>query len=64
MEELVKLGAHTFLRIGNSGGLAPDLELGDHVSDAMARRVWWIDDYISTNEDLIYTLPGTKSNNP
>jgi uridine phosphorylase len=31
MEELVKVGAHTFLRIGNSGGLAPDLALGDLV---------------------------------
>lgn len=31
LEELVKLGAHTFVRIGNSGGLSPDLELGDLV---------------------------------
>jgi len=30
-EELAKLGAHTFLRIGNSGGLAPHLDLGDLV---------------------------------
>jgi hypothetical protein len=29
-------------------------------SDAMARRVWWIDDYRSANTDLIYTLPGTQ----
>jgi len=29
LEELVKLGAHTFVRIGNSGGLDPALELGD-----------------------------------
>lgn len=29
LEELVKLGAHTFLRVGNSGGLSPRLELGD-----------------------------------
>ena len=29
VEELIKLGAHTFIRVGNSGGLAPDLELGD-----------------------------------
>ena len=27
-------------------------------SDAMARRVWWIDDYVS--EDNSYTLPGTQ----
>jgi len=26
----------------------------------MARRIWWIDDWISTNPDLIYTLPGTQ----
>lgn len=29
IEELAKLGAHTFLRVGNSGGLAPGLSLGD-----------------------------------
>ena len=29
-------------------------------SDAMARRVWWIDNYRSTNEELIYTLPGSN----
>lgn len=29
VEELVKLGAQTILRIGNSGGLDPRLELGD-----------------------------------
>jgi uridine phosphorylase len=37
-EELVKLGGHTFLRIGNSGGLAPDLELGDLVITTGAVR--------------------------
>jgi len=31
LEELVKLGAHTLIRVGNSGGLAPRLELGDLV---------------------------------
>jgi len=31
LEELVKVGAHTFLRVGNSGGLAPHLKLGDLV---------------------------------
>ena len=30
-EELAKLGSHTFIRIGNSGGLAPQLELGNLV---------------------------------
>ena len=28
-EELAKLGAHTFIRIGNCGGLNPSLDLGD-----------------------------------
>jgi hypothetical protein len=31
-------------------------------SDAMARRIWWIDDYISDTE--AYSLPGTNSDNP
>ena len=37
-------------------------EAGEEVveSDAMARRIWWIDDYVSDNPDLIYTLPGTQ----
>ena len=38
LEELVKLGGHTFVRIGNSGGLAPDLELGDLVVTTGAVR--------------------------
>jgi uridine phosphorylase len=38
VEELVKLGAHTFIRVGNSGGLAPDLELGDLVITTGAVR--------------------------
>lgn len=29
LEELIKLGARTILRVGNSGGLHPDLEVGD-----------------------------------
>jgi uridine phosphorylase len=29
LEELIKLGASTIIRIGNSGGLDPNLELGD-----------------------------------
>jgi uridine phosphorylase len=37
-EELVKLGGHTFLRIGNSGGLAPELEVGDLVITTAAVR--------------------------
>jgi uridine phosphorylase len=38
LEELIKLGAHTFLRVGNSGGLAPDLALGDLVITTGAVR--------------------------
>jgi uridine phosphorylase len=38
VEELIKLGARTFIRIGNSGGLAPDLELGDLVVTTGAVR--------------------------
>lgn len=38
MEELAKLGAHTFLRVGNSGGLAPHLDLGDLVVTTGAVR--------------------------
>jgi len=38
MEELVKVGARAFLRIGNSGGLAPDLALGDLVVTTGAVR--------------------------
>jgi uridine phosphorylase len=38
LEELVKLGSHTFLRVGNSGGLAPDLSLGDLVITTGAVR--------------------------
>ena len=36
-------------------------DLGEEIeSDAMSRRLWWIDDYISTNTDLTWTLPGTN----
>lgn len=37
-------------------------EYGEEVteSDAMARRIWWIDNYISPNPDLVWTLPGTN----
>jgi len=45
LEELVKVGGHTFLRIGNSGGLAPDLALGDLVVTTGAVR----DDGTSTS---------------
>ena len=38
LEELIKTGAHTFLRVGNSGGLAPDLALGDLVVTTGAVR--------------------------
>ncbi len=38
LEELVKLGGHTFLRVGNSGGLAPGLKIGDLVITTAAVR--------------------------
>ena len=38
IEELAKLGAGTFLRIGNSGGLASELEIGDLVVTTGAVR--------------------------
>ena len=38
LEELAKLGAHTFIRVGNSGGLSPALELGDLVVTTGAVR--------------------------
>ena len=38
LEELVKVGAKTFLRVGNSGGLDPSLALGDLVVTTGAVR--------------------------
>lgn len=38
IEELATVGAHTLLRVGNSGGLAPGLELGDLVVTTGAVR--------------------------
>jgi uridine phosphorylase len=38
VEELAQVGARTFIRIGNSGGLAPDLEVGDLVITTGAVR--------------------------
>jgi len=37
-------------------------ETGEEIteSDAMARRLWWIDDYISADETNTWTLPGTS----
>lgn len=36
-------------------------DLGEEIeSDAVSRRIWWIDDYLSTNDDLTWTLPGTN----
>jgi len=37
-------------------------EVGEEVieSDAKVRRIWWIDNYYSTNPDLVWTLPGTN----
>ena len=38
VEELAKVGVHTLIRVGNSGGLAPDLALGDLVITTAAVR--------------------------
>ena len=38
LEEAAKLGAKNLLRVGNSGGLAPSLELGDLVITSGAVR--------------------------
>jgi uridine phosphorylase len=38
IEELAKLGSHTFIRVGNSGGLSPELALGDLVVTTGAVR--------------------------
>jgi uridine phosphorylase len=38
VEELAKLGSRTFIRVGNSGGLDPDLELGQLVVTTAAVR--------------------------
>ncbi|CAG1006388.1 uridine phosphorylase [Myxococcaceae bacterium] len=38
IEELTKLGSHTYIRIGNSGGLDPRLELGELVISTGAVR--------------------------
>jgi len=38
LEELAKLGAHTLIRVGNSGGLSPDLAVGDLVITTGAVR--------------------------
>lgn len=38
VEETAKLGAHTYIRVGNSGGLADDLRIGDYVITTGAVR--------------------------
>ncbi len=38
LEELAKLGAHTLIRVGNSGGLSPRLDLGELVITTGAVR--------------------------
>jgi uridine phosphorylase len=38
IEELAKLGSHTYIRVGNSGGLSPALELGELVITTGAVR--------------------------
>ncbi len=29
-------------------------------SDAKSRRIWWLDDYILEDSELVWTLPGTN----
>jgi hypothetical protein len=40
-------------------------DLGEEVieSDGMARRIWWIDEYLSSDSNLTWTLPGTNREN-
>lgn len=38
VEELAKVGARTLLRVGNSGALSPDIELGDYVITSASVR--------------------------
>ena len=38
LEELAKLGSHTFVRVGNSGGISPQLDLGELVITTGAVR--------------------------
>ncbi len=38
VEELAKLGAHTFIRVGNSGAIADQVQLGDYVISTGAVR--------------------------
>lgn len=38
MEELANVGAHTFIRVGNSGAIADHIELGDYVISTGAVR--------------------------
>jgi len=38
MEELANIGAHTFIRVGNSGAIADQIELGDYVISTGAVR--------------------------
>ena len=38
LEELAKLGTHTVIRVGNSGALADDIELGDYVISTASIR--------------------------
>lgn len=38
VEELAKLGAHTFIRVGNSGAIADEVALGDYIISTAAIR--------------------------
>jgi len=68
VEELVKLGARTMIRVGNSGGLDPSLELGDlaittgSVRDDGTSRTYVIPEYPAVASwDVVGALVGAAS---
>ena len=63
MEELANLGAHTFLRIGTSGGIADGLEKGDFVistgairADGTSKSYAWPEYPAVANHEVVLAL--------
>ena len=63
IEELANLGAHTFIRIGTSGGVADGLEKGDFVistgairADGTSRSYTWPEYPASANHEVVLAL--------
>ncbi|MBE0518609.1 MAG: nucleoside phosphorylase [Thermoplasmata archaeon] len=63
VEELANLGAHTFIRIGTSGGIADDLEKGDFViatgairADGTSRSYAWTEYPALANHEVVMAL--------